>query len=300
MNEAGQAIRVTILGSCLNLFLAGLKLAVGVVVGSAALVADAVHSVSDLSSDVVVLLGIRLSSRPADESHAFGHGKYETIATSIIGAMLIGVGVFITWKAGLSLYRQEHNIPGYAVLVVAVVSIASKEWLYHATQRVARRVRSSALHVNAWHHRSDALSSVAVFFGAIAGLAGWGHGDQLAAIVVGVMVGMIGLNAIWKVFIELTEGSISAEEQQAIAEAIQSVQGVKGWHRLRTRLVGREVFMDVHVLVDPRLSVEQGHAICSIVESSIAQSMKQNANIVVHCEPDREPEATNGEQPCQD
>jgi len=271
----------------------GLKLAVGIVVGSAALVADAVHSISDLFTDIVVILGIRLSSRPADENHAYGHGRFETIATSFIGAVLVGAGIFIAWKSGLSLYGGEVNIPGYAVLVVAAVSILSKEWIYQVTQRVARRVKSSALRVNAWHHRSDALSSVAVLFGGIAGLAGWGHGDQLAAIVVGAMVSMVGLNALWKVFVELTEGSISGEEQKSIVKAIQSVPGVRGWHRLRTRLVGREVFMDVHVLVDSGLSVADGHRICSTVESAIVQTVERPINIVVHCEPEMDPDVTS-------
>ena len=293
MNQVSQIIRVTIWGLCLNLFLVGLKLAVGIVVGSAALVADAVHSISDLSTDIVVILGIRLSSRPADEDHAYGHGRFETIATSLIGAMLVGAGIFIAWKSGLSLYRGEINIPGYAVVVVAAVSILSKEWIYQVTQRVARRVGSSALRVNAWHHRSDALSSVAVLFGAVAGLVGWGYGDQSAAIVVGVMVSIVGLNALWKVFVELTEGSISGEEQKSIVEAIQSVPGVKGWHRLRTRLVGREVFMDIHLLVDSGLSVAEGHRICSTVESAIVQTVQRPINIVVHCEPERDPDVTD-------
>jgi cation diffusion facilitator family transporter len=293
MNQVSQIIRVTIWGLCLNLFLVGLKLAVGIVVGSAALVADAVHSISDLFTDIVVILGIRLSSRPADEDHAYGHGRFETIATSLIGAMLVGAGIFIAWKSGLSLYRGEINIPGYAVVVVAAVSILSKEWIYQVTQRVARRVGSSALRVNAWHHRSDALSSVAVLFGAVAGLVGWGYGDQSAAIVVGVMVSIVGLNALWKVFVELTEGSISGEEQKSIVKAIQSVPGVKGWHRLRTRLVGREVFMDIHLLVDSGLSVAEGHRICSTVESAIVQTVQRPINIVVHCEPERDPDVTD-------
>jgi len=293
MNQVSQIIRVTIWGLYLNLFLVGLKLAVGIVIGSAALVADAVHSISDLATDIVVIVGIRLSSRPADESHAYGHGRFETIAASLIGAVLVGAGILIAWKSGLSLYRQEVNIPGYAVLVVAAVSIVSKEWIFRVTRRVARRVGSSALRVNAWHHRSDALSSVAVLFGGIAGLAGWGHGDQLAAIAVGVMVSMVGLNALWKVFVEFTEGSVSGEEQKLIVEAIQSVPGVKSWHRLRTRLVGREVFMDVHVLVAPGLSVAEGHQICSTVESAIAQSMERPINIVVHCEPEADPDVTD-------
>ncbi|UCG83350.1 MAG: cation transporter [Dehalococcoidia bacterium] len=288
MSTETESVRVTIWSICLNVFLTGLKLAVGLVIGSAALVADAIHSISDLSTDIVVILGIRISSRPADDSHAYGHGKFETVAASIIGTVLLGAGLYIIWEAGSALYRQEVNIPGYPVIVVAILSIVSKEWMYRVTRRVARRVGSSALYVNAWHHRSDALSSVAVLVGSIAGVAGWGHGDQVAAIVVGAMVCIVGINALWKVFIELTEGSISPSEQESIVKAIQSVQGVKSWHRLRTRLVGREVFMDVHVQVDAGLSVAEGHRICSAVEHAIAGSMERTVNVVVHCEPERQ------------
>jgi cation diffusion facilitator family transporter len=299
MNEVDRGIRVTVWGLVLNLVLMGVKLAVGLVVGSAALVADAVHSISDLSTDIVVLLGIRISSRPADESHAYGHGRFETMATSIIGTILVGAGFFIAWKAGLALYRQEVNIPGYPVVVVAVISIVSKEVIYRVTERVARSLHSSALHANAWHHRTDALSSLAVLLGGIAGLAGWGHGDQLAAVVVGVMVGLVGLNALWKVFIELTEGSVSAIERESIIGAINGVPGVKSWHRLRTRLVGREVFMDVHVQVEAGLTVAEGHSICSNVENAIVHSLDRAVNIVVHCEPAREPEIDRkGEEKC--
>ena len=289
MIQDKQPIRVTLIGLCTNLLLLGLKLVVGILVGSAALIADAAHSLSDLLTDLVAILGIRLSARPADESHEYGHGRYETIAASLIGVALVAVGVAITWDAGLSLYRQEHNIPGYPVLVVAAVSIVSKEWLYHITRRVARRVRSAALSANAWHHRSDALSSVAVLIGGAAGLLGWGYGDQVAAIAVGVMVAIVGAGSLWKVFLELTEGSISAEERQSVVKAIESVPGVKGWYRLRTRLVGREVFMDVTLVVDAGLSVGEGHAICTAVEKSIDLSLDRPVSVVVHCEPKEEP-----------
>ena len=289
VSQVGAITRVTILSSCINLLLAGLKLAVGIVAGSVALVADAAHSISDLSTDAVVVLGVRLSSRPADESHAYGHGKYETCAAFLVGAVLVAVGVLIARDAGLSLYRHEHNFPGYAVLIVAAVSIASKEGLYQITQRVARRVRSPALRANAWHQRSDALSSVAVLFGAIAGQIGWGHGDQLAAVAVGVMISVVGLNVIWRAFVDFTESSIPVEEQKSIAEVIQGVPGVRGWHRLRTRLVGREVFMDLHLLVDAQLSVAEGHEICNAVESAVEQAMERPINILVHLEPARDP-----------
>ncbi|MFC2039239.1 cation diffusion facilitator family transporter [Chloroflexota bacterium] len=293
MNQLTPSVRITIRGLCLNAFLIGLKLVVGILVASAALIADAVHSISDLFTDVVTLLGIRISSRPADESHAYGHGKYEAIAASLVAVVLVGAGLFITWKAGLALYRHEHNIPGYPVLIVALVSIVSKEWIYQVTRRVALAVKSLVLQANAWHHRSDALSSVAVLLGAIAGLVGWGHGDQVAAMAVGVMIAAVGISTLWRVFLDLVEGSVSGEERRSIVEAINSVPGVKGWHHLRTRLVGREVYMDLHLIVDAKLSLAEGHRICSAVEEAVAQTLERPINIVVHCEPEEDSAAAN-------
>ena len=290
LNQVREITRITVLGAVLNFFLAILKLSVGIVIGSPALVADAAHSLSDLSTDAFVILGVRLSSRPPDESHPFGHGKYETTSAFLVGMALIAVGFFVIYEAGLALYHHEHNIPGYPVLIVAAVSIVSKEWIYQVTQRVARRVKSPALRANAWHHRSDAMSSVAVLIGGIAGMAGWGHGDQLAAIIVGAMVGLVGLNTLWKAFVDFTEGSIPARERDLIAEAVQSVPGVKGWHRMRTRVVGREVFMDLHLLVDGRLSVHEGHGISTSVERAIRQALDRPINVLAHLEPDTDPE----------
>jgi len=280
-----QVMRITVIGLGLNAFLIALKLGVGITVGSAALVADAIHSLSDLATDVVALLGIRLASRPADEGHAYGHGRFESISAALIGVALVAGGVIIAWRAGLDLSRGEENIPGYPMLVVAAVSIVSKEWLFRATRRIARTWSSPTLQANAWHHRSDALSSMAVLFGGIAGSAGWGHGDQAAALAVGAMLVVVGAGAIWRVFVELTESSVSAEESRLIVQAIGQIPGVRGWHRLRTRVVGREVFMDVHVLVDPWLSVDESHDICSSVERSVGQCLERPTNVIVHCEP---------------
>ncbi len=295
-----RTIRVTILGMLVNLLLAGLKLGVGLVVGSVALLADAVHSLSDLSTDIVVIVGAKLGAKPADECHPYGHGKYETLAAFFIGVVLVGAGFYLAWQAGNSLYRQEQSFPGAGVIVVAAASIFAKEAVYQFTKRVARRLKSASLHVNAWHHRSDALSSVAVLFGAIAAQAGWGYGDQAAAIVVGLMVSGVGLKAIWDILVELSEGSVSDEEQTAIVSAIERVPGVRNWHRLRTRLVGREVFMDVHVRVDPALSVSEGHNICSAIERSIVDTTERPINVVVHCEPNQPSEDDSDGEACVD
>ncbi len=284
-NSTGQMTRVTVVGAVLNILLAAVKLAAGSVVGSPALVADGAHSLSDLATDAFVIVGARVSSRPPDESHTYGHGMYETLAASLVGVALIAVGVVIAWEAGLSLYRHETIIAGYPVLAVAVVSIASKEWIYRVTQRVARRLGSPALSANAWHHRSDAMSSVAVLVGAIAGLFGWEHGDQVAAVAVGAMVSLVGARALFGTLVDFTEKSIPAKEREIIARAVENVPGVRGWHRLRTRMVGREVFMDIHVLVDARLSVARAHEIVNTVESTVRGSLDRPVNLLVHYEP---------------
>jgi len=285
MRRLDQMMQITVIGLGLNAFLMVLKLGVGITVGSTALIADAVHSLSDLATDIIVLLGIRFASRPADKGHAYGYGRFESISAAVIGGTLIIGGIIIAWRAGLDLYRGEEHIPGYPMLVVAIVSIVSKEWLYRATQKVARTWSSPALRANAWHHRSDALSSVAVLLGAIAGSAGWGHGDQVAAIGVGMIIILVGIGVVWGVLTELTESSVSPEESRLITETIGHVTGVRGWHRLRTRMVGREVFMDVHVLVDPWLSVDESHKICSAVEGNVGQCLDRPVNIIVRCEP---------------
>lgn len=292
MSHASEIARITIVGMCINVVLAAIKLAVGILAGSAALVADGVHSLSDLSTDLAVLVGLRFSSRPPDETHTYGHGKYETAAASIIGLVLVVIGLLIVWDAGVSLYNQEEHSSGYAVLAVAVVAIVSKEWIYRATQRVARRVKSTSLRGNAWHHRSDALSSIAVLFGAILGLVGWGHGDQVAAMAVGALITMVGFIAMWTAFVEFTECSVSPQERRLIVNAIRGVHGVKGWHRIRTRIVGREIFMDLHILVDPQLSVTEGHEVCTAVETAIGQSVDRPINVIVHCEPNTHSEAS--------
>jgi len=284
-SRTDETTRITVVGAVVNVLMAVAKLAVGFVFGSPALVADGAHSFSDLATDAFVIVGARVSSRPPDETHTFGHGKYETLAAFLVGAALVAVGSFIVAEAALSLYRHEHIIAGYPVLVVAVLSIASKEWLYQATQRVARRLRSSALSANAWHHRSDAMSSVAVLVGAIAGLFGWEHGDQTAAIAVGAMVIVVGAGTIFRALFDFTETAVPEAERESITRAVEGVPGVEGWHRLRTRTVGREVFMDVHVLVDDRLSVVQAHDIASAVERKVRDSLDRPVNLVVHYEP---------------
>jgi cation diffusion facilitator family transporter len=283
---ADSGLRVTLLGIVINVILLVAKFAGGFLTGSVALVADGVHSTSDLATDLVVVGGMRLGTRRADANHAYGHGKHETLAGGVVAGVLVLVGLYIAWEAGTALYAHQHAYPGPVVLLVAAASILAKEWLYRQTIKVARRVSSAALHANAWHHRSDALSSVAVLVGGAAALLGWGHADQVAGILVGLMVVSAGAKTVLNVLHELAEGALATAQLQTIRTAIEQVGQIHGWHQLRTRQVGREIFVDLHVLVDPKLSVVESHRISMRIEAAVQAVCQQPVNVMVHIEPD--------------
>ena len=282
------------LGSVVNTGLVALKLGLGFLGGSMALVADGVHSLSDLATDLVMLGGIRLASRPADRSHAFGHGKFETLAGVLVALALIGAGVWLIREAAVGLAHPQGAPRSGLVMAVAGVSILAKEALYRATTRIALRLHSTALQANAWHHRSDALSSVAVLLGGATMALGYPVGDKVAAIAVGGMVLMAAARILRRAFHELLEGALSEEEKLAISQAIESVEGVQGWHRLRTRRLGRQALVDVHIQVDPNLSVIRAHKIATQVEQAVSRSLDGLASVVVHVEPKGEEDEWDG------
>lgn len=283
MNSEG--IGITVVGGVINAGLFALKFGLGLLGGSMALVADGIHSLSDLATDLVVIGGIRLADRPADRSHAYGHGKFETLAGLTVALALLVAGGWLIWDSAVGLRVGGGRPPGVMIMAVAGLSILVKEGLYRATCRTARRVHSTALQANAWHHRTDALSSVAVLLGGAATALGYPGGDKVAAVVVGAMVIMAALRILGRAFHELVEGALSEEEQQAIARAIESVEGVQGWHRLRTRRLGRQALVDVHIQVDPAMPVREAHDIATRVERTVSQALGGRASVVVHVDP---------------
>jgi len=289
MDERQKKIRsITIWGIFLNISLMMIKLFSGILIKSSALIADGVHSLSDLATDFVVLVGTRLSSRPADKTHPYGHGKLETIASLMIGLTLLVISSGIIWSAGAAIYRHEHNFPGYIVLVVAAVSVISKEILFFITRKIARITHSSVLYANAWHHRSDSFSSVAVLLGGVAGLLGWGHADQVAAIVVGFMILGVSGKIFFEGLRELSEHSADSESIEKIEMVLTKEKNISSWHALRTRKMGAELCVDVHVLVDPALSVQESHDISMKIEEDIEKELSRPVNILVHVEPNDE------------
>lgn len=284
---ASRQIRsVTYLGMVVNIALSVVKVIIGLTVSSLAMLADGIHSLSDLATDVVVLVGARLGAREPDRSHPYGHGRLETFSAVLIALILMAVGGAMVYKATMSMARNESTSPHGAILLGALVSILAKEWLYRMTKKVAVKSHSAALYANAWHHRSDAFSSVAVLIGYLLLLVGFNHGDQLAAIAVGLMVIFVGVRVIANSLMELTEGAVDPETLEHIKSVISADAAIRDWHRLRTRTVGREVFLDVHILVDPELNVAAAHEISEGLEKKLDEEISRPVHITVHIEPD--------------
>jgi len=283
---ARQIKSITYLGMAVNIALSVIKVAIGLSAASLALVADGIHSLSDVATDVAVLLGLRLGSKGPDQSHPYGHGRAETFSAGLIALILIVVGGAMIYYATLAIARDEMTIPRFGVLIAGIISIAAKEWLYRATQKVAIQSHSPALYANAWHHRSDAFSSVAVVIGFISLEFGFGHGDQVAAIAVGLMIIWVGVRIISDALHELTEAAVDPDTIEHIKNVINSDSSIRQWHKLRTRTVGREVFLDLHILVDPDLKITAAHEIAERLEKTLDEKITRPINITVHIEPD--------------
>lgn len=277
---------VTLWGILINIILMVLKFGIGAVLRSAALIADGVHSLSDLVTDFIVLISAKYSSRPADATHPYGHKKIETIAAQFIAAILMLVSVLLIWSSFKAIIKGQENFPGMAVLIVAGISVIMKEFIFRVTRKIAKDTLSASLYANAWHHRSDALSSVAVLLGGAAGLLGWGKADQTAAMVVGFMVLGVSLKIFYQGLIELMEHAADSESLEIIEGVLNQEQRITGWHALRTRKVGGELFLDFHICMDPDLSVKESHKVSDEIEEMIQKRLSLPANILIHIDPD--------------
>ena len=286
--------RTTVVGGVANLLLVGLKFAAGIAGRSSAMVADAVHSLSDFITDIVVLVFVGISARPQDKSHDFGHGKFETLATLFIGLALAAAAVGIVVNGATKfagwLNGEDLPSPGKLALWAALVSIAVKELLYRYTIARGRRLESSALIANAWHHRSDALSSI----GAAVGIGGalllgdrWTVLDPLASIVVGAMLVKVAWDLLGPSLGELTEQSLPESTEKEILSMIESVPGVSDPHNLRTRKIGKRIAAEVHVRMDGDLPLREAHAKASRIESAYRARFGPDSHIIIHTEPEK-------------
>lgn len=282
-----ESKRVTLIGAIINLLLTIIKIVFGWMAQSQALVADGIHSLSDLLSDALVWVAAAHAAQGPDSEHPYGHGRFETLATLGLGLLLALVALGIIWDATHRLFSPEELlVPGTIALVVALLSVLVKEWLYHFTLGVARRIKSEMLRANAWHHRTDAISSVVVIFGVAGTMAGLPYLDAIATIAVGLMIAHVAWELAWPAIHELADAGLEEERLQKIRNTILSVDGVKAIHMLRTRSIGGQASADVHVIVNPKMSVSEGHMISQMVMDSLTDDIEEITDVTVHIDPE--------------
>jgi cation diffusion facilitator family transporter len=292
MTREKEIYKVTLAGGVANLLLMAFKFVAGIVGRSSAMMADAIHSLSDFVTDLIVLIFVNISSRPQDESHDYGHGKYETLATLFIGLALAGVaiGIIVNGAVKFASWLQGEALPspGKLALWAALVSIAVKELIYLYTKAKGRRLNSPALVANAWHHRSDALSSI----GAALGIGGalllgdrWTVLDPLASIVVGAMLVKVAWELLAPSLGELTDQSLPLETENEILSIIATVPGVSDPHNLRTRRIGNYIAAEVHVRMDGNITLHESHELASQIERKFRERFGEGSYITVHTEP---------------
>lgn len=297
MTREQKISQVTIWGAIGNLLLTAFKLVAGLLGRSSAMIADAIHSLSDLVSDIVVLVMVKVSSKGVDKNHDYGHGKFETLATVVVAVILLWVGVELLIegisKIRLVLIGETLPVPGTIALWAALISILVKEILYQWTSRVGKKVNSSAMITNAWHHRSDALSSI----GAAIGIGGaicfggkWVILDPIVGCIISIFIVVIAVKMAIPALYELTDGSLPEEIEQHIMQLILSVDGVTNVHDLRTRRNGPIMIIGAHIVVDPNMTVANAHHLTVLAENAIRNQFGNETQISIHIEPTEEAE----------
>ena len=284
--------KVTIEGSLINVFLMVFKFIAGIVGGSAAMIADAVHSLSDFLTDIVMLIFVRLSNKPQDKDHDFGHGKYETLATALIGIALLGVGAMICVGGLEKIVKVIHGTllpsPGLIAFIAAVVSILLKEWCFHFTTKVGKKYNSQAVIANAWHHRSDALSSIGTALGtglAIFLGAKWAVLDPLTAVAVSGFIVWEAVKLIKQSSNELLEASLPEDIEKQIVDIAVKDKGIYEVHNLRTRRIGNNFAIEMHVRMPGETNLYEAHEHATKVENDIKKKFGPETHVIIHLEP---------------
>lgn len=305
-SRARKGLFVTWVGLILNLVLTLFKFAAGILGRSSAMIADAVHSFSDLGTDILVIICFKFVGKDQDDVHRYGHGKIETVISGLIGLALLIVGLVMIYssivKVLACLSGEVLPRPGLIALIAAAVSIIVKELLFQYTMLIGKRIRSDAVKTNAWHHRSDALSSIGTFIG-IGGailLGGkWTVLDPIAAICVSLIIIWISIKFMRSSFTELTESSLDQGTEEKLVDILCSIEGVRGYHDLRTRKIGTEIAMDVHVTVDEGISIENAHDVADRIEAKVRECYGEGSIINIHIEPNTNERARRSIMVCE-
>lgn len=292
MTREQSIYQVTIIGGIANVALLVFKFVAGILGHSSAMVADAVHSLSDFLTDIIVLIFVRVSGKPADKGHDFGHGKYETLATTVIGIALlvVAVGIFVSGaRKGMQWLRGgELSTPGMLAFWAAIVSIGVKEAVFRYTIIRGRKLDSQAVIANAWHHRSDALSSIgtALGIGGAVLLGGrWAILDPLASIVVAAFIIKVSIDLMRKGISELMEASLPDDTEAEILEIVKSFSDVTDPHNLKTRRIGNRIAIEIHVRMNPDVTLSTAHGRATDIEHALKERFGKNTHVVVHMEP---------------
>ncbi|MFO7528436.1 MAG: cation diffusion facilitator family transporter [Marinobacter sp.] len=298
--EMKSASRVTIIGMILDAILGVIKVIGGALFNSQALFVDGIHSFTDVASDLVVLGVMRISRQEPDEDHPYGHQRIETFGTLLLGSILIAVGAALAWENILRLIEGGiSQVPGWPVLVAAALSVAGKEWIYHYTRRVGQAIRSDLIIANAWHSRTDAFSSIVVLLSTVGAMMGWEWLDVLAAVVIALIIIHIGWKFTWDSVKELVDTGLSQEDTQKLKAIARETDGVRNVHELRSRRMGHDILLDVHLLVRPDISVSEGHQIGMQVVTGMREELDniRDINFHIDAENDEEQTPTSGRLP---
>ena len=295
MQREKEICSITLWGAAVNIILTAGKIFTGILGHSAAMIADGIHSLSDLLSDVVVLIFTHISSKGKDRGHSFGHGKFETLATLIVSVILVTVGARLMSSGVTSIIGVFKGVdipePGYIALAAAAISIITKEILYHATVKVGKKTGSTVVIANAWHHRSDALSSI----GSLIGIGGaivlgdrWTILDPLASCIISIAIIVVAVRMAIPSLAELLETSLPEEIEQEIISIASAVNGVMDIHDLKTRRNGISFIIDAHIVVNPDISIVEAHNIATDVEEALRKRYGKETQLSIHIEPDVE------------
>lgn len=283
-----SAMLVTLAGMAANIFLTIFKIWVGLAVRSQALVADGIHSFSDLFSDVVVIFGLKWGRKGPDEDHPYGHARIESVAGMLMGLILVAAAIGIIYNALSSIYQHRQATPSLWAIAAASISIIVKEALYWHTIKIGRRIRSLVIIGNAWHHRTDALSSVAVLIGvgAVYINPDWHIADSLAAIIVSILIFKVGSGLIWTTVKEVIDTAPDKDILRQLTDYAESVDGVRQAHDIKARYSGSQILVEIDIVVDPDLSVREGHEIAKQVERKLLDNVDDVSQVIIHVDPE--------------
>ena len=287
MDNYKEGLKTSIITIILNVLLSIIKVFAGIVGKSSAILADGIHTLSDVLTTFVALIGLKVSSKEADEDHPYGHEKYEPVFAKIISIFLAITGLFIGYEGIKVLISGNIKIPGNIALAAALISIIAKEIMYRYTLKTAIKIKSFSMEADAWHHRSDALSSIGTFIGVLGARMGLRILDPIAAIIVSVFIIKVGIDLYLKSIRGLVDESADKLTMEKIEDLILSVEGVKGITDLKTRIFGSKIYVDIDIIVDGNITVRQGHDIAQLVHDLLEKNIEDVKHCMVHVEPDK-------------